>query len=100
MLFGVACDISGLGEWGNPLSSRNPTYRYITIDRIEIRTLPEQVMEWLGVASKSAILYEERILRNVDGQHVSVVALSEANDAGVTFKEIADIIESGDIVVV
>ena len=87
---GVACDISGLGEWGwhrgrleywvdgNALPLENdeevcPGYM----------TLPERVREWVGFADERG--------RYGGSEHWS---LMEHNDSGMSFQEIADLIES------
>ena len=64
---GVACDISGLGEWddGGYLGERG--------------SLPDQVMDWLG-------------LEDAAGGYIAS-SLSNLNDVGVTFEAIADMIE-------
>ena len=76
---GVACDISGLGNWNANLSER----RYI-IEAVQWSTftLPPLVQDWLGFDSALGDMNEND-------------TLSAMNDAGSTFNEIADIIEAG-----
>lgn len=66
---GVLCDISGLAKW------KGASYMG------QIRHLPETVMEWAG-------------LRDECGEINSTFSLTGQNDAGKSFNEIADIIES------
>ena len=81
---GVACDISGLGKW----EELDATSKYSTEHGSKsgsISTLPKEVQEWLGLSDESGT-YSYSNVRNLD--------LARANDIGVTFAEIADIIES------
>lgn len=71
---GVACDISGLGEW-----SGQETPFYLGDNRM----LPSGVRDWLGVSGRLGGYG----LRNR-------TYLADLNDDGTTFSEIADIIES------
>ena len=52
-----------------------------------MKHLPEEVSEWLGIASVDGLL--------VEGVSVTSRSLTELNDAGVGFAEIAHLIESG-----
>jgi hypothetical protein len=74
---GVLCDISGLGEWSDnwycPAGDSHGSLYH----------LPNPVIEWAGVESDSPI---------VDLAD-SAEYLTELNDAGKTFEEIADLIE-------
>jgi len=88
---GVACDISGLGEWvttehfdddGMPLTG----YEIPDVTDTECHVLPVKVMEWLGVDNS-----EVTILDN------DVDLLTRANDEGYSFSKIADIIEAREI---
>jgi hypothetical protein len=67
---GVLCDISKQGEWKEGHYLNNDEY------------LPEEVMEWAGMKSSSGC-FNVKSGRN----------LSKLNDNGMTFEEIADIIE-------
>ena len=70
---GVACDIyskeTGSGKW----------YNNSFLDHLQ--TLPLVVMEWFG-------------FKNNAGSYDDAKTLTELNDSGVSFKKIADIIES------
>lgn len=84
---GVGCDISGLGTWKE--QPERGAYAYETAVDTDSGLLPADVRTWLG-------------FRSVDGRFKSPVpiegqthsSLSGRNDAGLTFAEIADIIES------
>lgn len=69
---GVACDISGLGEWIG--------FHYLREDKL----LPDQVQLWLGLNGALGGF--------LDGG--SKKYLTDYNDGGMPFAEIADIIES------
>lgn len=71
---GVACEISGLGAW-----TEGGLYAVGEIDR-SATILPTAVRDWLGLVN-NASNYE-------DGQ------LTVHNDAGASFAEIADLIDS------
>ena len=77
---GVACEISGLGEWGDDGT-------YLTPDSSDDRSLPTGVAHWLGLnpdaGSEGSFL---------DDGHQT--CLSGENDSGKSFAEIADIIEA------
>jgi len=84
---GVACDISGLGEWkllnAYDVSTKAQAYH---IDGIYNGVgLPAPVIDWLGVTH-----YKVRYA----GKELT---LTMANDVGFSFNEIADIIENGKI---
>lgn len=71
---GVACDISGLGEW-----SGSGFYLYE-----DDKLLPIEVRNWLGLSG----------CMGGYGQGDKRAYLSDQNDEGMSFSEIADIIES------
>lgn len=73
---GVACDISGVGEWEKLDNRQLTNYFYQTVDSY----LPNDVRLYFGFISASG--------RYVDG------ALVELNDSGKSFSFIADVIES------
>ena len=75
---GVACDISGLGEWK---SGENQGSLYLD----EVIVLPLKVMEWLGVRTEEGAFSESL------SEFTSLIGW---NDSGCSFNEIADIIES------
>jgi len=81
---GVACDISGLGEW-------DMQSLYITFigegHCIDNKRLPVAIQDWLGVESDSVFVNTKN----------GVASLARLNDKGITFVEIADIIENGNI---
>lgn len=75
---GVACDISGLGEWEHDYDHR--IYR-VGEHEAQDSLLPETVRRWLG-------------LRTASGRFSPVDALYVRNDKGHSFAEIADLIEA------
>lgn len=82
---GVACDISGLGEWRHePVEGVSPLeYTYHVSDETGEESdaaLPKSVCEWLGFNTR---------LGGYEGN-----GLSGKNDRGETFEEIAALIES------
>ena len=72
---GVACDISGLGEWNNGLYLDKDAY------------LPLEVMNYYGFVDQTGSF------ENPDGINFRI-SLSSLNDMKTTFEEIANIIES------
>lgn len=70
---GVACDISGLGDWAH----RNGRLAYLGNDKL----LPLEVRDWLG-------------LRGVMGGYGENFLTDLNDDEGVSFPHIADLIES------
>lgn len=74
---GVACDISGLGEWNERLGFE---WEQDGEGYEEQSLLPNHVMEWLGLTSH-------------DGTINDMTTLASKNDKGWTFAEIADVIE-------
>jgi len=83
---GVACDISGLGEWRvsscKESMSEAQDYHVNVFDE-ESGALPEKVMEWLGVQHPD--------VRTHYGEYMS---LSIYNDSGSDFNHIASLIEA------
>ena len=79
---GVACDISGLGEW--VYSSGG--YEYVVDGQGKKDVLPLAVMDWLGLNQEAGEHY-------VNGSFSNGTSLGELNDDGLTFEKIADIIE-------
>ena len=75
---GVACDISGLGEW--TFIEEEFPYDYIGSDSL----LPEEVREYFGFNDRSGGF------TNKEGNFNSLICL---NDSTYTFEEIADVIE-------
>lgn len=85
---GVLCDISGQGQWkqyeGEDSDSVNVgAHEYHVGEKAALGLLGPEVIEWAGMMAG-----------NVSGEYGSdTTALSFKNDMGVTFDEIADIIE-------
>ena len=77
---GVACDISGLGEWINLSTSKSYIYSIESESYGHIGELPTEVQEWLGLSTPT-------------GDSCSM-NLATLNDIGATFGIIADVIES------
>lgn len=73
---GVACDLSGLGKW-------DESNAYITGENREDSVLPTEVMDWLGLADDSGCFHEKG----------RTIGLTDKNDKGASFKQIAAIIE-------
>lgn len=83
---GVACDLSGQGEWQKEPWSSGSTYKAWHFDH-ESTMLPDAVMDWLGMR-------DERGSYTKNGETVAHSSLSMANDTGYTFEQIADLIEA------
>ena len=82
---GVACDISGLGEWRDKPDMAESFY--VIGDRPgESATLPRDVREWLGVESANPNLLDEH-----GNRHISAAFLNDTK--GYTFDQLADAIE-------
>ena len=87
---GVACEISGLGEWERDAIFGNQTdYRYMG----KTGSLPAPVAAWLGLTSKSPTWDEGKWSESGNITDDMDDNLAVRNDEGVTFAEIADIIE-------
>ena len=81
---GVACDISGLGEWETnsaPNEDGNSFVYYTYLGENDI--LPNELVEWLGLTHNMGTLNQNK---NSD--------LTHANDRSMSFEEIAILIES------
>lgn len=114
---GVACDISGLGAWeandkavpdalGNYVADS-----YVIRDELGIQidadhaVLPRVVAQWLDIELSGQFQYfppDERYTFNLNPEEYerdlsSVCSLSELNDNGFTFEQIADILSNFDI---
>ena len=75
---GVACDLSGLGEWEVIYGVR---FSYIINEKEAISSLPSEVMDYYGFA-------------NPYGRYgIYKQSLGKLNDNGVSFTEIANVIE-------
>lgn len=85
-VLGVACDVSGVGEWGEVmLSTGGWKFRPYLVpgESYQWTKLPSAVMRWYGFASRVPRV-------TVDGYPRP---LSELNDEGYTFDQLADLIE-------
>lgn len=106
---GVACDISGLGHWEPDSAIGSKKRLYVIPDfGFEGDLLPRPVLDWLGVDPEDAYpspTQNDRWNLNVaptevpntwhdteDGLRYAETA-AEANDGGLTFSEIADLLE-------
>ena len=98
---GVACEISGLGVWGAGIDDApDEVRRYIPHedgDESKMYLLPESVREWLGIGTHDGALYD---LRKDDEDLSTPGSLTQANDNGETFQQIADRIEAGQVITV
>ena len=74
---GVACEISGLGEWRG--------HAYVTEHEANDIFLPRDVKIWLGFTDERGGFQDEWEYEK---------SLSHLNDMGATFSEIADLIDS------
>ncbi len=82
---GVACDISGLGKW-ETRDNRGAVFVVNGTD-FDSEYLPGAVQEWVGFHSRGN--FNGTIYNGSQGMN----ELSELNDAGWTFTQIADFIE-------
>lgn len=83
---GIACDISGLGEWSKGIDG--DFFTFVDESGSFKSALSIKVMEWLGLYSYNGKLKG------------SSATLAARNDKGATFKEIADLIEDNRVEVV
>ena len=87
---GVACDLffrtTGKGRWVPQLETSS--FTFMVDDNGSDVALPKGVRDWLGLASASGGM-KQRIHNGVTRQ-----SLTNINDDGVSFDEIANIIES------
>lgn len=87
---GVACEISGLGKWGAKYSeSGGFSFRPNDGSIAVLTDLPEPVMKWLGWSTRPG---KTHIIRRGVNYGFYLV---ELNDGGLTFDQIADVIEAG-----
>lgn len=75
---GVACEISGLGAWSDM------GIYLVQGGRDSMMILPEPVKDWLGLSRTDSAF----------GSGYDAPQLTEMNDGGKTFAEIADVIEA------
>jgi len=91
---GVACDISGLGAWVvdtdkiPDAKGQETLYSYRISTFAEASQLSAEMASWLGVRHTDVKLHSQK----------NVPSLVYANDTGLSFNEIADIIERDEIV--
>lgn len=81
-MLGVLCNLAvdeGIGKWVKGSSG----WAFCTATDIDDQTLPLEVRKWAGMYSSSGMLN--------DG---TLECLTDLNDAGKSFKELADIIEN------
>lgn len=101
---GVACDLSGLGEWVQlPDDDRNPDdtrFAYVIGGYKHTDLLPEEVRLWLGLEGISGEYeIDEGLDPLVEDEETGELPeptnreLTDDNDEGATFAEIAKIIE-------
>lgn len=100
---GVACDISGLGRWEPVEESLQRAY--VTREGRSRDLLPRPVLDWLGLDPEDAFahpLIDDFNLKippapipTVDDweEPETVETAAEANDHGLTFEQIADLLE-------
>jgi hypothetical protein len=74
---GVLCDISKQGEWNQ---DDRDTWNYVLRADFSETQLPDFVLEWAGMAHREGMLPRGETLTNL-------------NDSGKSFDQIADIIE-------
>lgn len=111
---GVACDISGLGKWEvDPRSAPDPVDGSYIADRYVVRdetgkticsdtsVLPYAVARWLdmevGGAFEIPVSTMELRPEDEDRETGNYFALTELNDGGLTFNQIADVLENVDM---
>ena len=82
--FGVACDVSGLGEWKDNWFM-GTFYTYHIDDRDYTNLLPDEVKDWLGFSN---------IFGGFVDENRNPTSLDSIDWAGATFSEIADLIDS------
>ena len=101
---GVACDISGLGQWkdydGRAIG--NTYYEYVYDipgsgdDRSHMGTavLPTEVRDWLGVNEVNPeVNYVVEDDDGYDAGHMEIAGVASLNDDGYSFDKIADFFE-------
>jgi hypothetical protein len=86
---GVACEVSGLGSWGEELVYPKGSIEY---EDGSVYFLPQKVSEWLGLSDDPEVTGLDSDLSFVDDD--GVTELTTLNDeAGWNFHQIADAIE-------
>jgi hypothetical protein len=96
---GVACDISGIGEWV-ARAYGSTMYEIATGHYREEKGLPDPVAKWLGLSTDPRHHPENpRIPGLVTkdlaaySDSVGTITLAQLNDSGFTFAQIADVID-------
>lgn len=80
---GVACDISGLGEW----VLESDGWYYKVGDNADYAVMPKAVADWLGTTDGGEFFQPDRLIGSLAGK----------NDNGATFEQIASILEDASI---
>ena len=92
---GVACEISGLGRWLDEGIKQAYRVRMSNGEYASsVDVLPTPVADWLGIATLEGSPMAGALM-NADGSYdvPTWASLAQANDAGVSFADIADLIE-------
>lgn len=91
---GVACDISGLGEWRR--QDNGDEWDYVVTEKDYSDTvMPKAVQKWLGLHDVTGVFeMRDPDCYCEDEGYLHVVSLAYENDKGKSFKEIVDIINT------
>lgn len=103
---GVACDISGLGQW----EKKYVDWKYVIRDEngdevaSDYSTLPYPVAQWLGMASDGEFYLPNECIFDIqwdtkeeDYDSTPLQGLADINDNGFTFAQIADVLENANV---
>lgn len=94
---GRACDLSGLGKWVESYSAAtdHPELFYIVDGRLGSElNLPVDVQDWYGFKSAGGFSVSTWRIDHSDGtRKIIYQTLGSLNDDGLTFSQIADIID-------
>ena len=90
---GVACEVSGLSQWGDFQLDpyKNKLYEYLGAHT----ELPAEVQDWLGLKCDAGIVKTSIMCGGKPRGE-----LTSLNDNGYTFEQIADVIESNNLMYV
>lgn len=107
---GVACDISGLGTWEEREAwamGSSPEWNYVIRDdngecvESNATVLPKSVAQWLGIQESgdfTLLINQDYDWRDEDDDRSGTgTGLTELNDEGFTFAQIADLLENGNV---
>lgn len=102
---GVACDVyrqvTGNGEWVAKLcgtDDRHPLTFDLGEDGADASVLPWEVQEWFGLTESRGQLVSGGQSFGDEGNHSIAHTLTDANDdGGLSFDEIADLIDNGEV---